>query len=464
MSSSKRPRWAAPAALAALGLTGACGPAGEDGRTGVDDAIEKPAEAALPAAPRRVERPCQEAIAFARRLGPATSPPPGRPEIAVALSGDEVIVGGELGNVEVREGEPLGPAVRPGTFAVRLDPCGNIEWLRSFGEEGRQSAVDVGTDPVGNVIVSGTFRDSIDLGTGPIPAREGATNVFVAKLRSYDGATLWVKHISAEEGLLVGPYSVATDTSGNALLLAHREAGAVELGDARLPFGNPGALVIKLDPEGHTVWAKALPTGGDESAVDIATSRHNEVFVAGDDARGKGVFVIALSPPGDLLWKRRFWGHGQDSEKFVDLDVNSEDDPLILGTGYLGSVERPGAEDLPFLTELGAWGDPQWIVQRPNLEMDRIAATRSGTTLLSGAGCDNTACGLIVAEVDTFGREEGRRLFAGTEGTEAATVTDMKADRRSRAVIAGRFKGSLALVPQPLERVEAGLFVARVHL
>lgn len=397
--------------------------------------------------PRAADRP------FARQFNAAPSAEPTRINALALDPTQNVLLAGQLAGEVDFGGGALAPRGAPDAFVVKLDPCGAHLWSKRFGDTADQTAIDIGADRAGNTIVMGSFDGTIDLGTGPITYRGFPRDVFVAKL-DRRGVALWVNHVFAEEGGM-SPTAMAVDQAGNTLILGSLE-GTVSFGDSAVMSGTVTSFAAKLDPAGRTVWATRLGTSADQEPIDIEVDRAGKAFVAGHDARGYGIFALALDTAGVVLWRKSFRVPRQFNEVLYDLDVSSSGSALVAGLGFLGTEVDPSVDPPHFVAALGAAGDPSWIV-RPDAPPTRIAASTLRTLLLAGTHCQATSCALVLTRLSSSGGERGQQRFDGN-----AAVTALDSDAHGRAVIAGGFNGRLDLTPWSLQSEAPALFVARM--
>jgi hypothetical protein len=65
---------------------------------------------------------------------------------------------------------------------ARLDSVGEHVWSQSFGDSAAQGARALANDSVGNAVLAGVFRGTLDFGGSPLEAHAGEeTDIFVAK-------------------------------------------------------------------------------------------------------------------------------------------------------------------------------------------------------------------------------------------------------------------------------------------
>ncbi len=106
-----------------------------------------------------------------------------------------LVVTGSTGPIDLGGGPVLPPDTDDGVVA-RFDPAGGLLWARTFNNTGNfphaiGRAVTYG--PGGEVVVMGDFTGSVDLGGGPLLADDGE-DIVVAMLTGA-GAPLWIHHI-----------------------------------------------------------------------------------------------------------------------------------------------------------------------------------------------------------------------------------------------------------------------------
>lgn len=100
--------------------------------------------------------------------------------IAVSAVGEIVVTGQFAGTTDLGVG-PVASAGETDVFVVSLLPDGTTHWARSFGGAGTESAVAVAVDAAGRVRIAGQFSGSFDAGCGPLIA-EGGQDFFALAL------------------------------------------------------------------------------------------------------------------------------------------------------------------------------------------------------------------------------------------------------------------------------------------
>jgi hypothetical protein len=259
-----------------------------------------------------------------------------------------------------------------GTRKVGSD--GAVIWTKPYGSV-------VATDSDGDVIVSGTFSDTITL-DGTTLAAAGGSDVFVARLDTNGNVERAVTLGGATDESV---QSIAVDSAG------------------RVVVSGPGLGTIALDANDAPAWH-----------VDfygyVATDSNNDVLVTGaltgstdfgggtlTSAGGKDVFVIKLDESGTHLFSQRYGdaGTAQEGQAITADSVGNilvsgvYDGRIDFGTGALGPASCPPeawCNQSGFVVKLDATGTALWSVSRgPMRALDGIATAASGNVVVSGA-------------------------------------------------------------------------------
>ncbi|MFO0588775.1 MAG: hypothetical protein U0441_14590 [Polyangiaceae bacterium] len=273
---------------------------------------------------------------WSRRFGDAA--PQLGVDVAVDANGDVLVLAKGYGSPDFGAG-PLMSAGLFDVFVVKLDMNGSPLWSRRFGGAEDDDATAIGVDAAGDVALTGTVKGAVDFGGGALPAK-GGFDVFVAKLGP-DGAHLWSKRLGDAANqvagglavdangdvLLTGGFEGTIDLGSGALQAAgpadvfaarlaadgsdlfSRRFGAPNVtieayGIAPAPgggayFGGPvtgsldfggGALgggggadayVVRLDGSGQHVWSRAFGAGADQFPRSLAAHANGDVAVGG---------------------------------------------------------------------------------------------------------------------------------------------------------------------------------------
>ncbi|UQA56012.1 hypothetical protein [Polyangium aurulentum] len=134
---------------------------------------------------------------------------------AVDAAGNVVLSGRFFGSIDFGGGPLTTVGANMEAFVAKLDPAGGHIWSKRVTQGTYALLTDMGVDGMGNILLTGFFAPSLDLGSGPIFATPGINDVFLAKLDPA-GNDIWAKPFGKG---IPGSYrpQVAIDGQGNVL-------------------------------------------------------------------------------------------------------------------------------------------------------------------------------------------------------------------------------------------------------
>ncbi|MBZ0207140.1 MAG: T9SS type A sorting domain-containing protein [Flavobacteriales bacterium] len=246
-------------------------------------------------------------------------------------------------------------------WVVKLDENGDIEWQKALGGTGYESAEDIQKSSDGGYIISGTSGSS----DGDISDPQGGTDMWVVKLNPA-GDLEWERSLggpSIENGWTItqtqdGGYITAGDASGSSFACSN---------------GSSSFYVAKLDSSGETEWQRTCLGGsGNDQAIGVVQTMDGGFAVAGSTGSDDGdvsfnhgmsdAWVVRLDPDGNSLWERTYGG--SQTDRFTSILVTSDGGYSLAGfsSSSDGDVtENKGQNDL-WVVKLGP--DHVGIAQR----------------------------------------------------------------------------------------------------
>lgn len=285
--------------------------------------------------------------------------------VTVDPAGNVLIAGGFLGVVDFGS-SILTSAGSNDVFVAKFSPPGTPTWAKSFGDASSQSATSVATDAAGNIILAGPNTGVFDFGGGPIGGGV-STDIFVAKLEAGGGAHIWSKGFG--DPSVQSVYGAGVDAQGN-VAFGGRYGGSVDFGGGPLEPAVTGEnlYIAKLSPAGDFVFSRGFVTdfikhtGG--FAVDGIGNILMTGYLAGTADLGFGpvtsdlpsdLFVLKLDPEGKSLWARVFGADVDQQGRAIAADPKGH--VLVAGTNEglldfgLGPIASAGLNDI-FLAKL----------------------------------------------------------------------------------------------------------------
>ena len=286
-------------------------------------------------------------------------------------------------------------------FLVKYQYDGTFEWAVKMGYEVK----GVDTDADGNVYITGTFSDTVDLdpGAGVMEfASHGEKDIFIAKLNP-NGALLWAKHIGGAGGDDLAQ-ALAIDNQGNLYASGVITTGVdMDPGSDTLLLGTSNAqsiFVIKLDEDGNLVQPWPLLIRGYEDATyvnRIAIDADNNLFLTGTffttsdfdpspalqllHSNGMhDVFIAKYSSAMNCLWATSFGGSEEDFPQGINVDHYGN----VYCSGYIADTVT--VEGITNSVQLNAVGGTDAFYTKFNPDGELDWAHSFGDYKTDGAG------------------------------------------------------------------------------
>ena len=232
-------------------------------------------------------------------------------------------------------------------FLIKFNSSGSIVWSRVLGA--------AGDDGVTGMAINGTniYLTGYACGNGlnfPGNTIRGTCDVFVTKYES-GGNRLWAKlygssgkdfsakigKVSSGGAVVVGTNQGALDANGNAT--------------------NKNGFVVRLDPNGNTIWTRTIATPQNDDALAV-TASSDAVYVGGEtngnlngvprsrtaSANSTDAFLVKLSlAAGATQWTRYVTSSEFNAEyanaRVTDLALNSSGQLFVFGSGFNSIIE-----------------------------------------------------------------------------------------------------------------------------
>jgi hypothetical protein len=340
-----------------------------------------------------------------------------------------------------------GQAVAAGPFLARFDSTGRLLWHRPLPLLG--ATVRLRALAGGELLLSGTFRDTVQLGALSFTSA-GAGDVLVARLDA-SGAPRWAKALggSGEERARL----LELDPAGNVHVGGDTEGFQPE--GASAPVYAEGFVLTLAGADGayrDVVGTLAGPTlrGFDGTGRSL---------LVGDDGSTFTLSVSCTDADGSYAWDYDPGTPAAAGVRPETLLLRPDGSSLLAGTftGYMNDVlgaERSGGQDV-FLLRLAAQGTALWGKRLGGRDTDALggmAEDAAGNLWLAGftdsvpvdlgAGEHNPGTG-VGSEIflARYG-PEGAHLWSNTLGGVGSQKALAVASGGGEVVVAGEFEGT----------------------
>lgn len=333
---------------------------------------------------------------WSRRFGGSGS---ARPQhVAVGPAGSIYLTGSFNGAVDLGGGMLTTTGESDG-FIAKYDASGGHLWSYRIGGPGADFVVRHAVDDLGDVTLTGSFRDSVDFGNGTVTSA-GSSDIFVSRYSS-DGHRSW----SVQFGGLGGDNGagVTIDAAGD-IVLTGSFSHVVDLGGGELTsLGNTDVFVAKYTQNGAHVWSRPFGGPGGDYGSRVKVTGTNEIVVNGsfefsvDFGGGEltsaglaDVFLLKLSSSGDHIWSRSFGGTSVEINGGVDVGANGD---VFLHATYSGSADfgngtiGGGGMANMVLARYNQGGVHRWSTNIGGLDLERaygLAVGAAGNAVITG--------------------------------------------------------------------------------
>jgi len=326
--------------------------------------------------------------------------------INIDFSGNILVTGYFRDTVDFDPGAGVTKLISTGfadIFIQKLDSDGNFIWAKSVGGNNSDDSNAISSDKMGNVYITGTYRDTVDFdpgtGTDFFYSENGSSDIMVLKLDA-SGNYVWAKSFSG--GTTGHGYGIAVDVNGDICVTGvfsttvdfDPNVGVTSI------TGNGifDAFVLKLDTDGKLIWVKTTGSSDEDYAQDIATDSDGNIYVGGsfdssidlDPGPGSTIFVNKgrwdiffqkFNSAGDLVWA--FATGGSSHELIIAIDVDPVGNIYYTGVYASPSLDFNPEAGVDSYTSVGDYDI--FVVKLPQCILNAVdnSVTQTGPTLSS---------------------------------------------------------------------------------
>ena len=302
-------------------------------------------------------------------------------------------------------------------FIVKYDSMGNVLWGRSIGGNRNDSPIIVNTDNQNNIYIAGFFSgQQLEFNNDTLINSDSLSNdVFIVKYSS-NGTYLWGESFGQSGDEM--SYGLCTDQYNNVYVSGMFNSESLTFGNTTINNqGGDDMFVLKYDTDGNKIWIKGFGDIGNENVRGLSVDVNNDVIIIGEfdgpytsiggnvlyNQGDFDVFIIHLSPEGDILWAKSYGGNRDD--KSISLSLDELGNTFVTGfflsdtlafESFVLNGGTPGNGEI-WLVKLDQSGNVSWAIDNGGALFDKgIGVVNDG---IGGA----FLTGYFISESLTFG-------------------------------------------------------------
>jgi hypothetical protein len=321
------------------------------------------------------------------------------------------------------------------------------------------------TDPAGNFILAGNFKETLEFGSQSLASGSGY-DFFVAKYTS-QGVIEWIKHIQGTNDQRVADMDI--DRFGN-IYLTGQFSGELNF-EGTVLTGN-GAFVIKLSNTGNVLLTKVI---AGVSPTKVIGAEYGNFFLAGSLIASTDFGCSVLSPdkPGTkFLTRYNGLGECEWATKFVAsylMGLAYDGYNFYVTGGFLGDGNFDGItitadfQDI-YLAKCDPSGKWSWALRMGGTAEEQgrdVEVDHSGNVVVTGFFAGTVAFGnqtltstgasdIFVASFNQYGTFNWAQQAGGGQGNQYAFDIDVDASERiiiTGSIIDETHFGNTTLIP-----------------
>jgi uncharacterized repeat protein (TIGR01451 family) len=256
-------------------------------------------------------------------------------------------------------------------YVAKYSAVGDFIWAFSIGSYINDGASDILVDGIGNVYVTGFFRDTADFDPSSNVNNlisSSSWDLYLAKYSS-DGSLIWVNRLGGSGNDYPG--SLKFDADGNIFMTGVINECDLDPGPGvAMVTGSANMLLAKYAPDGSLIWGKSIGGTSLEESTGIAFAPNGDIVLSGyfqgsvDFDPGPGIAMLTsyagnsdmvlarYTSTGDYIWAFKIGGNAHDEGRYIEFD--SQGNIIMTGT-FMGAVDfDPGPETF-YMTGISSW-------------------------------------------------------------------------------------------------------------
>jgi hypothetical protein len=229
-------------------------------------------------------------------------------------------------------------------WVIKLNANGVKQWSNYYGGSFTDTAYDaIQTEDDGYIIIGSSDSDDVDISNN-----QGTYDFWVIKLSNI-GTLVWEKSFGGSE--IDEAHAISQTIDGNYLIVGDTRSSDLDISQN---YGAADLWVIKISPEGDLLWEKTLGGSSFDVGRAISKTQDNGFLISGSSRSSDGnltsnngqndAWVVKINSSGNLDWQKTIGG----SEVDFFYDVVELNDQTIVTVGDSNSSNEDISENKGF--------------------------------------------------------------------------------------------------------------------
>jgi hypothetical protein len=236
-------------------------------------------------------------------------------------------------------------------FYLALNDAGAIAAATTFGGTGEDQGLVSIFDPLGTVILVGTFSGKVAFGSTNLDADTGA-DLYVVRMTP-GGSVMWAIQGAGTADVIAA--TAAVTRSGDIIVaVAYQGSFQMTGGTPVTALGASDIALIRISSSGTVLWTKSFGGAGIDRPRSVAVGPTGDIAMTGEfngtatfggggpsytTSGGYDSFVAKYTADGDLLWSRAAGSAADDRGLAVGLDATGA---VYAGYSFHNTVDFGG--------------------------------------------------------------------------------------------------------------------------
>ncbi len=252
-------------------------------------------------------------------------------------------------------------------WVIKLTTSGTISWQKSYGFSGADDGISIIQTNDSGYLLTGVLDVTASGGLGnskTFASKHAGGDYWAVKLNA-SGEKQWSKFYGGT--FTDTPYDVIQTNDNGYILVGSSDSNDVDIKNSK---GSYDFWVIKISEIGTLVWeksfggteideARSITSSSDGNYIIVGDTRSNDLNVSQNNGAAD-LWVIKISPLGDIIWEKTFGGTSFDVARSVSK--TQDNGYLISGSSRSndGDVTNNNGQNDAWILKIDANANIEW--------------------------------------------------------------------------------------------------------